>query len=324
MLEMADDWMWDFWLATEGGAYHVFFLAAPRSLQDPHLRHHNARVGHAVSTDLVNWTRLPDALVAGPEGSFDDVATWTGSVLQHPDGGWWMFYTGVTPGRTGLIQQIGAATSEDLMTWRKHPGNPLVTADRRWYETDGDEGGVGTEFRDPWVLPDPDGDGWHMLITSRSALGVPDDRGVLGHAVSEDLVHWQVRPPLVDPGAGFAQLEVTQVAEVDGRAVLLFSCLRDRFAAARLAREGNGGVWAAAGASLLGPFDVLGAAPLTDSSLYSGRIIQDPSGQWVLLAFEDIDAEGRFGGRLSDPMPVGWDGDGRLTVLDRRTPVRQT
>ena len=48
----------------------------------------------------------------------------------------------------------------------------------------------------------------------------------MGHAVSPDLRSWEVRPPLSSPTpAGFGQLEVIQVEEVYGRAVLIFSCL---------------------------------------------------------------------------------------------------
>ena len=316
MLTLAEDWVWDLWLADDGATYHVFFLAAPRALRDSDLRHANARVGHAISSDLRSWTRLPDALTAGPPGAFDDVATWTGSVVREADGRWRMFYTGVSAGRQGLVQRIGSAMSEDLVVWRKHPNNPLVVADRRWYELDGDDGAAGEEWRDPWVLPDPGGDGWHMLITARSAFGGADDRGVLGHAVSDDLVHWLVTSPLTEP-AGFGHLEVCQVEEVDSRPLLVFSCLRDRFSAARLgAGPGGGGVWAAPGESLLGPFDVARAAPLTDDSVYSGRLIRDRAGQWVLLGFMNVNASGRFVGALSDPMPAGWTPDGRFALLD--------
>ena len=318
MLHLDEDWVWDFWLADDGSAFHAFFLAAPRSLGDEWLRHTHARVGHAVSTDLVSWTRLPDALLPEPGSGFDDVATWTGSVLQGPGGRWWMFYTGTTQGGNGLVQRIGAATSDDLLSWRKHPGNPLLVADRRWYEVAGDDAATGEEWRDPWVFADPGGNGWQMLITARAAgsAGAPpaDDRGVVGHAVSEDLEHWRVGPPVVAAGAGFAHLEVTQTEIVDGRPVLLFSCLRDRFAAGRAAAPGNGGVWAATGESLLGPFDVAGAAQVTGEEFYSGRLIRDRSGQWVLLAFHNTAADGSFGGRIGDPMPVGWSAGGRLTL----------
>ena len=82
-LRLPDKWVWDFWLARERDRHHVFFLQAPRSLGDAELRHRNASVGHAVSSDLRSWTVLPDAIRPGPAGAWDDVATWTGSVDSY-------------------------------------------------------------------------------------------------------------------------------------------------------------------------------------------------------------------------------------------------
>src|SRR5439155_2266683 len=81
MLELPDSWTWDFWLADTGAEYHLFFLRASRALLDPDRRHYRASVGHAVSTDLVNWDLLPDALVPSDSPAWDDLATWTGSVV---------------------------------------------------------------------------------------------------------------------------------------------------------------------------------------------------------------------------------------------------
>ena len=100
-LELEDRWVWDFWIAQDNETYHLFFLQAPRSLGNAELRHRSASVGHAISTDLVNWTEVGTALEAGLPGEWDDVATWTGSVLKHDDR-WWMFYTGTCHEEDGL------------------------------------------------------------------------------------------------------------------------------------------------------------------------------------------------------------------------------
>ena len=45
-----------------------------------------------------------------------------------------------------------------------------------------------------------------------------DDRGVIGHARSDDLITWAVQPPLIRSAAAASdQLEVPQVEVVDGR-----------------------------------------------------------------------------------------------------------
>ena len=323
MFRLPDSWVWDFWLAEQDGTYHLFFLHASRSLHDPDRRHLRAAIGHATSTDLVHWEQVTDALVHGDPGEFDATATWTGSVIKGPDGQWFMFYTGTTQTPEGaLIQQVGLATSTDLHHWVKDKRNPLVRADSRWYETLGGEAPWQDEhWRDPFVMADPDGNGWHLLITARANTGPLDDRGVIAHAHSTDLLHWEVQPPLSEPGAGFGHLEVVQVANVDGRNVLIFNCLPGEYSAARLATGERGAIWAAAGETPLGPFDINGATPLTDDSLYVGKLVRDPSGAWVLLAFHNNGVDGDFGGMLSDPMVVRWDGNNLVIDQERSTAI---
>ncbi len=314
MLTLPDSWVWDYWFADDGDRYHMFFLYASRALKDPEARHHRASVGHAVSDDLVHWERVSDAIVRGNAPAFDDLATWTGSVVRHPDGTWFMFYTGssLAPGGKN-VQRIGYATSDDLFSWEKSPDNPILQADPRWYETLAENMWHDEAFRDPWVFPDPGGDGWHMLITARARTGAANDRGVVGHAVSPDLRNWELRPPLTEPtDRGFGQLEVTQVELVDGRPVLLFSCAAEHVAAAR--GTAAGGVWAAPAESLVGPFDIAGAYELTDDRLYVGRLLRSRTdGQWLMFAFLNRGEDGRFVGSVSDPMPARWDGN-RLAV----------
>jgi beta-fructofuranosidase len=222
-----------------------------------------------------------------------------------------MFYTGTTQTPDGpLIQQVGLATSTDLLHWVKDERNPLVRADPRWYETLGGQAPWADEhWRDPFVLADPDGDGWHLFITARANTGPLDNRGVIGHARSSDLLNWDVQPPLSDPGAGFGQLEVFQVVNVDGKHVLIFNCLPGEYSADRRANGDRGAIWAANGESPLGPFDLQRATPLTDDSLYVGKLVRNQSGEWVLLAFHNTAVDGDFGGALSDPIPVHRDGN---------------
>lgn len=317
MFRLPDSWVWDFWLVDDAGEFHLFFLYASRALHDPHRRHRRASIGHAVSEDLTRWRRLPDALVRGDFPAFDDVATWTGCTVKGPDGRWYLFYTGASDTERGLVQRIGFATSDDLMRWDKHPGNPILEADPRWYEKLADGQWHDEAWRDPWVFPDPQGDGWHMLVTARSNEGPADERGVVGHATSQDLRSWVVHPPLSAPGAGFGQLEVCHLAQVDGRWVLLFNCLSGEFSTARLAASHQGGVWALPLDDPLGPFDIAAAVPLTDERRYVGRPVQDRSGAWVLLAFDNLDADLAFVGAISDPLPLAWRGD-TLVLADER------
>jgi len=128
MLKINDKWIWDFWLVQDGSYYHIFYLQAPKSLKLETRRHHNATIGHAVSKDLMNWQIMADPLKPGEGGDWDDLATWTGSVIKK-DNLWFMFYTGVNKKENGLIQRIGFATSKDLVRWEKYSNNPVIEAD---------------------------------------------------------------------------------------------------------------------------------------------------------------------------------------------------
>jgi beta-fructofuranosidase len=313
VFRLANDWIWDFWLADDGRDFHLFFLKAPRALGDPDLRHWNVTVGHAVSSDLVAWEEVADAIAPSPEPAFDDMGTWTGSIVRH-DGTWFMFYTGTGSRERGLKQRIGLATSPDLHAWTKEP-EPVLASDPRWYEELPEIQWPDEAWRDPWVFADPDGDGWHMLITARAKDGWGDERGVIGYARSDDLVRWEAQPPLSAPGAGFGHLEVPQVELVDGRHVLLFSCLSRELSHERRAHGIHGGTWAVPVDGPLGPYDITHAAQVTNESLYSGRLVRDRRGRWNMLAFRNADGDGRFVGEITDPSPVAWADDGRRLVL---------
>lgn len=307
MLRLPDHWVWDSWHARDGVEHHLFFLRASRALLDPHRRHHRASIGHAKSTDLRRWELQPDALVHSDPPAWDDRALWTGSVVRQPDGRWRMFYTGVSHADRGLIQRIGSAVSDDLETWTRSDDAPLLEADPRWYEKLDLAAWTEEAWRDPYVFPDPDGDGWHMLITARAPDGRPHGRGVVGHARSPDLVEWEVLPPLTQP-AGFGHQEVHRVAIVDGQPLLMFSCWPDHMDAARRSRWSCGGVWIAPGDSLLGPWDMDHAVALDHPSLYAAQFIQDHTGGWSVLGFRDTE-DGAFIGEIMDPLPIERDGD---------------
>ncbi|MGZ5422911.1 MAG: hypothetical protein ACXWDF_12130, partial [Aeromicrobium sp.] len=68
--------------------------------------------------------------------------------------------------------------------------------------------------------------------------------------------------------------------------------------------------------SLTGPFHIGEVYPLADDDLYVGRLLRRrDDGRWLFFAFRHKDADGSFVGGVTDPMPIGWQGD-RL-VVDR-------
>jgi beta-fructofuranosidase len=307
-LRLPDKWVWDFWLARDGDRHHVFFLQAPRSLVDPERRHRNASIGHAVSSDLSNWTVVDDAIRPGEPGSWDDLATWTGSVLER-DGRWHMLYTGTSHAEDGLVQRIGLATSDDLMTWTKHPANPVLEADGRWYDLFDPARWRDQSWRDPWLFVD-EADGLvHALVTARSPKGSPDGAGVIAHARSDDFVNWEVLPPLTDPG-DFAQVEVPQLVRGEGRCSVIVSCLAEDHSKerrARIATAGTTGTFVFSADDLDGPYHA-GAEPIRPADeqrgqLYAAKLVEVEPGDWRLLAFLG-DVDGTFAGELTDPLAI--------------------
>jgi beta-fructofuranosidase len=304
-------WVWDFWTAFDADAacHHLFFLHAPVSLRDPDLRHRNARVGHASSPDLRTWTRHRDPLPQPREG-LDDLATWTGCTVRGDDG-WWLFTTGLTHADDGRVQRVGSARSADLETWERTP--LLLSADALHYQRTC-AAWPEEAWRDPWVVRDGSGP-WHMYLTARDAAGLPGC-GVVGHAVSEDLRHWEVRPALSEPTGRFEWLEVISVVQVEGRWVLVFSCLAEQMPDAPV--EG-GGVWSVPVEGPGAAVDVRAAVRLTDERHYVGKVVHH-EGTAYLMAFRNRDDEGRFVGGVIDPVPVTWREDGAGLVVGEPRP----
>ncbi len=306
MLKLKDKWVWDFWLYQEDDQHHIFFLQAPKSLGDERHRHFNATIGHAKSYDLINWDMLPDALKPGEVGAWDDKATWTGCTFKKGDT-YYLFYTGVNDAEKGLVQRVGVATSKDLIGWKKHAGNPIIEADPQWYELLDLGAWHDHAWRDPWVF-EYQGQ-FHAFITARVKHGVADARGVIAHAVSDDLLNWKVKAPVSEPG-NFGQLEVPQLIEVNLKHYLLFSTDKFTHAQALLERTQKPPVAGFAcyqGESPLGPFTHTDDPWLfsdEDGSLYSGKFIDASESGWRLMAFKNYGSDGEFMGYIPDPFIV--------------------
>ena len=107
--------------------------------------------GHAVSKDLVHWRDLPIALAPTP-GWADSDGCWSGCAINN-HGVPTLVYTGVQ----GDFQLPCLATSLDnLRTWEKYDGNPVLTS----LPPDLDLVG----FRDPMVWRE--NDIWFMIVGS--------------------------------------------------------------------------------------------------------------------------------------------------------------
>lgn len=315
MLTSDTHWTWDFWIARDREEYHLFFLKAPRSLGDPDQRHWHARIGHAVSTDLRTWTEMPDALGPGPDGAWDDLATWTGSVLRA-GGAWHMFYTGINARERGAHQRIGHAVSHDLVQWTK-TSDPVLEFDGGDHYEGAVTGWPSVDWRDPWVYRNAADDEYRMLFTARAPGGEVDERGAIGQARSDDLQTWHLLEPVVTP-LEFGHMEVPQLFQAEGRWYLSYSVYSNQHSASRrrtapaetgthyLVSDGEGGPFRSPGSAFFCGDPV--------GELYAGRFERDPGGRLVFLAFLQFVDGGEFVGGLSDPMPVLVLPDGRLEL----------
>ncbi|MES2143053.1 MAG: levansucrase [Pseudomonadota bacterium] len=317
-------WIWDSWYYRDGDTWHGYFLQADRSLGDPDLRHFNVSQGHATSRDLVNWTHLGTMLRPSDGPAWDDLTTWTGSVLKDDAGLWHLFYTGARQSEDGLYQRIGHATSTDGHSWMRVNGGlclDLAGPVADLYEKDHAIGHWHDRaMRDPWVMRDPGGDGWLMYFTARApGIAEPNAGGAIGFATSPDLVTWTLQPPVFV--GGFGQLEVPQVFSVGRQWYCLFCTSGHHWSDAY--RKGNPqspvtgthyliadhprGPWRVAP----GPF-LDGADPCRR---YAARIVQTDDGLRI-LGFAD-GGKARFGGYVMDPERVTVSADGLLHVSPR-------
>ena len=319
VLAIKDKWIWDFWLAQNGDDWHIYFLQANKSLIDPELRHRNVTQAHAVSKDLANWTHLGTCLAPSKGPAFDDWTTWTGSVLQDPKGLWHLFYTGTSHAGDGMQQRIGHATSTDMHSWERVGNGLCLDISGPDYEEYTPGHWHDRAMRDPWVIKDPDGDGWLMYFTARvPGIAEPNAGGSIGFATSPDLYAWTIQPP-VYRGGMFGQMEVPQVFEHQGRWYCMFCTSSFQWSHAYRAFNPQSPV---SGSHYLmaddprGPWHVApglffdGAEPC---KRYSGKIIKK-DGKLFTMSFLAESPQGGFIGKVGDPLPVSVDAAGILRI----------
>ena len=296
MLRLADHWVWDSWLAADGGEHHLFFLRASRALLDPERRHDRASIGHATS-------RGPAPLGAA-----------AGRARAR---GW----AGV--GRPGGLDRIGGARGRRPMADVLHGSKPRrAGADpahrhgRLRRPDDVDAGGgrcwrpmpAGT--RCSISTPGPSRRGatpaWSPIpmatagtcSSPRACLtGTRGGRGVIGHARSRDLMAGRRAPARVAERLrahrGPAGREHRRPTRSHVRVPARPHGRRAPRAPDRRRPLGR------PGESLLGPWDLDNATALAHPSLYAANFVHDGSNGWSVLGFRDTE-DGIFIGEISN------------------------
>jgi len=164
--------------------------------------------GHERSPDLIDWEYVGQILSVTEvaEGDWDDDHVWAPSMVEY-DSVYYMYYTGVTmahpPGSTPADheERIGLATSTDLITWTRYPGNHCqdTTGDGCLCDCDWDwtRWGNGSAWangcRDPFVFWDDVNAAWYMTYTT--TYNPTGD--VVGLAKSVDMTSWEDLGPIM-------------------------------------------------------------------------------------------------------------------------------
>jgi fructan beta-fructosidase len=153
------------------GKYHLFFQHNPFANTWGHMSW-----GHAVSRDLVHWTRLPVALSEGDgwmifSGSavvdWRDTTKFAGSTAKRPP--LVAIYTGHREGRQA---QCLAYSLDGGDSWAKYSGNPVLDVGK-------------ADFRDPKVFWHEPSRKWIMVV----ALSPEHKVQFYG---APDLIHWSL------------------------------------------------------------------------------------------------------------------------------------
>jgi len=131
----------------EDGVYHLWYNASDvPSITD------SGTIGHATSTDGVNWTRHPAPVLTTAPGWESYYVYGPGVVFDGTT--FHMWYTGLEGTFPYLVTDIaiGYATSPDGITWTKDPGNPLDEL-------------LGDHTSQAVVVPNPLAHRWEMFYT---------------------------------------------------------------------------------------------------------------------------------------------------------------
>ncbi len=193
------------------GAYHLFYIFQDYSLPEGK----RDCWGHASSRDLVCWRLHPTAL--RPEPGDPENAIYSGCALVTKEGVPAIVYHG-----RGTGTCVAFAEDDDLIRWRKHPGNPVI----REPTAAGQPGwGVYNVF-DPHVWLD--GETYYAILGGRVKPHECRDTAYLFR--SEDLITWEYLRPFYNPNPRWTDenedCACPDFFELDGRRVLM--CISHR------------------------------------------------------------------------------------------------
>jgi len=134
--------------------------------------------GHASSTDMVNWTFHPPALI--PAKGDPDRGIFSGNAFVNKDGKPMLCWFGISAG-------VCVATAQDdgLIVWKKHPKNPIIPIPKK-----GQPGHGVYKVWDPYLWLE--GDTYYCLLGGNT---LPNKKDTLYTCKSTDMVNWKPLHP---------------------------------------------------------------------------------------------------------------------------------
>lgn len=208
----------DSWYFVDKDIVHAFYLVCPDTVE----RHTAWDIGHAVSSNLVDWYDHHIVLERGANTQWDDTCLATGSILYH-DNRYWMAYTAKW---NKPDVAVGLAVSDDLYTWEKCEWNPISQIEERFYEKIGSGQRNFSHWRDPQLFKRDDFI-YHTVCASKNT-GPTDARGTVGLARTKNMKDWEVVEPF-NVEESVQELECPQFLVEKDKFIILFSSFYNLF-----------------------------------------------------------------------------------------------
>lgn len=313
VFSLKNKFLWDLWFIKDKGNYHVFYLQSKRT-RSPEKRHdNNVSIGHAVSKDLKKWRELPVALKPGKKGDWDDLSLWTGSVIKKGKK-YYMFYTGRNRGRgEKFIQKIGLAVSDDLINWKKHERNPILEADKKYYEMNNSKNLLGkiSAWRDPFVFKEKGK--YYMTISARRKGKKKEYNSCIALAESKDLVNWKVLPPIFSPGK-YDEMETSQIVHHKGKYYLFFGVADEKLYEPKWRKKvgKHSGLHCYCSNKLRGrykPVNKNGVVVEHAEKIFDIRLLHLKGDKYTCIGWLNDDDKGHFIGKMSEAFGLKIEGD---------------
>jgi len=189
------------------GWHHLFYQLNPFAA-----RIGSQHWGHARSRDLVNWEHLSIAI--WPSADKGERAIYSGGAILAGDGRPRLIYTSI--GHAQPEQWMVTPKADDLFSWEKYPGNPILTQ-----AAHGDR--MVNQWRDPFLFHEG---GQTYMVCGGS---IPGGRGGAGQvqlyrAQKDDLSQWKHLGAVFQAGErDIFNIECPNLFHLDGKWVLIIS-----------------------------------------------------------------------------------------------------